>query len=322
MSVDIEQWCTEIGNCNGHFHGVIMKLELNLFNIISSLSQVLAFIFALLFQYISNVDTAIYFLTIFFVFALSIVVLKFTVHNLFLCFNFSQHINNQISIFYHLNIIKILNVLYSGYFLHLLLLQHGDIESNPGPKKEEIKYISCCHWNVNSTLAQNTCKISQTEAYSYSIMMILSVYQTHFDSSVLEGVINFQLNGYHLIRADHPSNIKREGVCIYHKESLGIHLIKLSNLTQCIVCEVFLQNCKGYIDIYNRHKEITFRSLKNYSAGVYKGTLERVSFPNYENFHNPDIAYSDFITRLDCIINAIAPFKTIRIKNSASEWFD
>ena len=40
---------------------------------------------------------------------------------------------------------------------------------------------------------------------------------------------------------------------------------------------------------YNRHKEITFRSLKNYSADVYKGTLERVSFPNYENF--------DFITR-------------------------
>ena len=73
---------------------------------------------------------------------------------------------------------------------------------------------------------------------------------------------------------------------------------------------------------YNRHKEITFRSLKNYSPDVYKGTLERVSFPNYENFDNPDVAYSDFITRLDCVINAIAPFKTVRIKNNASEWFD
>ena len=55
---------------------------------------------------------------------------------------------------------------------------------------------------------------------------------------------------------------------------------------------------------------------------LYKGTLERVSFPNYENFDNPDVAYSDFITRLDCVINAIAPFKTVRIKNNASEWFD
>ena len=71
-----------------------------------------------------------------------------------------------------------------------------------------------------------------------------------------------------------------------------------------------------------RHKEITFLSLKNYSPDVYKGTLERVSFPNYKNFDNPDVAYSDFVTRLDCIINAIAPFKTVRIKDNASEWFD
>ena len=73
---------------------------------------------------------------------------------------------------------------------------------------------------------------------------------------------------------------------------------------------------------YNRHKEITFRSLKNYLTGVYKGTLERISFPNYENFDNPDVDYSDFITRLDCVINAIAPLKTVRIKNNASEWFE
>ena len=67
-----------------------MKLELNLLNFISSLSQVLALIFALLFQYIFNVDAAFYFLTIFFVFALLTAVLKFTVRDLFLCFNFSQ----------------------------------------------------------------------------------------------------------------------------------------------------------------------------------------------------------------------------------------
>ena len=160
-----------------------MKLELNLFNIISSLSQVLAFIFALLFQYISNVDTAFYFLTIFCVFSLLTAVLKFTVHFILLCFNFSQHIYNQISIFYCLNTIKILNVLYSSYFLHLLLLQHGDIESNSGPKKEQIKYLSCCHWNVNSLLAQNMCKISQIKAYNslYNYDFIC-ISETYFDS--------------------------------------------------------------------------------------------------------------------------------------------
>ena len=71
---------------------------------------------------------------------------------------------------------------------------------------------------------------------------------------------------------------------------------------------------------YNRHKEMTFCSLKNYSADVYKETLERVSFPNLENFNNPDIAYNDFIIRL--VMNAIAAFKSVKIKNNASEWFD
>ena len=55
---------------------------------------------------------------------------------------------------------------------------------------------------------------------------------------------------------------------------------------------------------------------------MYKGTLERFSFLHYEIFDNPDIAYRDFITRIDWIINSIASFKTVRIKNSASEWFD
>ena len=141
MPADTEQWHAEIGSFNGHFLGVIMKFELNLLNIISCLNQVLALTCALLFHYISNADTAFYFLTIFFVFALSTVVFKFTVYNLFLCFNFTKHIYNQISIFCCINTIKILYVLYSFYFLHLLLLQHGDIESNSGTKKEQIKYI-------------------------------------------------------------------------------------------------------------------------------------------------------------------------------------
>ena len=71
---------------------------------------------------------------------------------------------------------------------------------------------------------------------------------------------------------------------------------------------------------YNRQNEITFN--KNYSPNVYKGTLEKVSFPNYENFDNPGVAYNDFIIRLDCVINAIAPFKAVRIRKNSSQWFN
>ena len=50
--------------------------------------------------------------------------------------------------------------------------------------------------------------------------------------------------------------------------------------------------------------------------------MERASFPNYDNFHNPDIAYNDFINRLDCAVNAVAPFKTVRVKNNTREIAD
>ena len=56
---------------------------------------------------------------------------------------------------------------------------------------------------------------------------------------------------------------------------------------------------------YNKQKEQTFFSLRNYSVDIYKQALERASFSNYDNFHNLDTAYNDFINRL-----AEASFKT------------
>ena len=70
---------------------------------------------------------------------------------------------------------------------------------------------------------------------------------------------------------------------------------------------------------YNKHKEITFRSLKNYSVDVYKEALEKVSIPNYDNFDNPDLASSDVISRLESVINVVGPIKIVRIKNNTRE---
>ena len=147
------------------------------------------------------------------------------------------------------------NVLSIGYFIHLLLvlLQHGNIESNPGPKNKQVNNLSCCHWNVSSLLAQNLSKISQIEAHSslYSHDFIC-ISETYFDSTILVGDKIFHLNGYKLLRADHPNNTKQGGVCIYYKESLGVREVKLSNLSQFVICEVSLQNCKEYIGVVYR----------------------------------------------------------------------
>ena len=91
-------------------------------------------------------------------------------------------------------------------------------------------------------------KISQIEAYNSLFNYdVICISETYFDSSVLEGDRGFQLNGYNLLRADHQSNTKRRGVCIYYKESLCALEVKLLNLSQFIICEVSLRYCKGYI---------------------------------------------------------------------------
>ena len=118
-------------------------------------------------------------------------------------------------------ITSFIDVLFSTYFLHVLFLQHGDIETNPGPTNEKIKNLSFCHWNVNSLIAHNVTKISHLEAYNaISKHDFICISETFFDSSVTERDKNINLIGYNLIRADHPSNTKRGGVCIFYKETL------------------------------------------------------------------------------------------------------
>ena len=47
--------------------------------------------------------------------------------------------------------------------------------------------------------------------------------ETFLDSSSLDNLVDIQ--GYNLVRADHPDNSKRGGVCIYYKESLPVRVI-------------------------------------------------------------------------------------------------
>ena len=70
------------------------------------------------------------------------------------------------------------------------------------------------------------------------------------------------------------------------------------------------------------HKQISFRSLRNYSAVTYEEALKKVKFSNYENFVNINEAYSNFIQKLTSVIDEIGPCKTKRVKGNSKEWFD
>ena len=79
---------------------------------------------------------------------------------------------------------------------------------------------------------------------------------------------------------------------------------------------------KIYKDKLNTHTELSFRLLKNYSIDLYKEALRRTNFPNYEIFDNIDTAYDDFVSKINSILESLAPIKTVRVKGRSSEWFD
>ena len=76
---------------------------------------------------------------------------------------------------------------------------------------------------------------------------MIYISEIYFDSSISVEDRIIQLDGYSLNREDHPSDAKGDGVCIHYKESLVVKVLDISFINECILCEVFVQNKRGYI---------------------------------------------------------------------------
>ena len=106
-------------------------------------------------------------------------------------------------------------------FKHLLLLLSGDTEINPDPKRSS--NIKFCHWNLNGLASHDFIKVRLMEAFITSNNFdLVCLSETFLDSTIPNDDANIQINGYSLLRAGHPNDIKRGGVCIYFKESLPL----------------------------------------------------------------------------------------------------
>ena len=90
-------------------------------------------------------------------------------------------------------------------------------------------------------------KLRQLKAYNslYNYDFIC-IPETYLDS-ITHDKENIQVDGYILIRSDHPSDSKKDGVCFSYKESLGVKIINLLAHNECILCEVSIENCNGFI---------------------------------------------------------------------------
>ena len=130
----------------------------------------------------------------------------------------------------------------------ILLLLDGDIHPNPGPKKDKDYNFSVCYWNVNSISVNNFSKLSLLSAYNCIYQYdLICLSETFLDSSFLPDDKRLNLDGYNLVRADHPNNVKRGGTCVYVKNSLATRVCNISNLNECVTIELNLNNKKGYV---------------------------------------------------------------------------
>ena len=209
MPVSLNQYSGEIGSFYNRSTSQITDMTISLSNILVNFTKnVLVYIILLV---------NMIFLTL---------LDQFSSCNIIYLWNFMTHL------FFYRLLTSFLGS-FSGKFDLLMLC--GDIESNPGPRPNSGQSFSICHWNLNSIAAHNFSKISLLRAYNaihnYDIICLSETYLNH---DTLSDSDNLKIPGYELIRVDHPSNQKRGGICIYHKDFLPIKVNNISCLKECL----------------------------------------------------------------------------------------
>ena len=95
------------------------------------------------------------------------------------------------------------------WFYSILITLSGDVETNPGPKRNSTETFSFCHWNLNSISSHNYVKISLLKAYiTVHKFDIICLSETYLDSSTLPDDDNLEIARYDTVGADQPTNAK------------------------------------------------------------------------------------------------------------------
>ena len=78
-----------------------------------------------------------------------------------------------------------------------------------------------------------------------------------------------------MVRVDHSNSAKRDGVCVYFRESLRVQAVPNHHLSECLILQVNLKNKEGFlVSLYcspnqNRDEfELLLTNLKNFLAEI------------------------------------------------------
>ena len=112
------------------------------------------------------------------------------------------------------------------WYFFRLSEHRGDKKFNPGRKPDSNQSFSICHRNLNSMSAHNYSNISLLIAYrSMHDFDIICLSETYLTSNTDINDGNLKIPGYIMYRVDHPSVVKRGGVCIYYKTILPLKVL-------------------------------------------------------------------------------------------------
>ena len=148
----------------------------------------------------------------------------------------------------------------------ILLVNSGDIETSPCPRKSSpIKFY---HWNLNGLAANDFIKVPLIEAFvTTHNFNVLCLSETFLDSTIDLNNGNINIDGYSILRADHPSNNKRGYVCIYYKQFLPlIRRDDLSTMQETIVTEISVKNETCFLKCFYRSTSQSHDKLENFRS--------------------------------------------------------
>ena len=216
--------------------------------------------------------------------------------------------------FYSQILTQLLLGLFIGHLIKLNFLENiSNGFSNLNTERKEIVILG----DININLFQNGKYMFDENKNS-----IRDENATHFLSKQYKHFLsNFGLT--QLIR--HPTRITCDTTTLIdHVLASSLEKISQSGVIDYGVSDHNIIFCTRKITKSKKgEQKIThFRSFKNYSAELFEEALQNIDFPNYEDFIDVDVAYSDFIFKLTNVIDKMAPMKQAKIKNNTQEWFD
>ena len=103
----------------------------------------------------------------------------------------------------------------------------------------------------------------------------ICISETYLDSSVSDDGKELAMECYNLIRADHPSNVKK-GLL---QESIAVQIINTNSLSECLLSEVTFNNKKSYIAVLYRSPSQTNTVFNDFLSNFEK-LLQEISVLN------------------------------------------